>query len=132
MELGGIYRALGKLGKHHKARYFVTPVLPQMEHIMDTQEKDIAERLLTLCHPNAESMSDYDRINAFVSVGNEAADEIERLRQMLFITEQKRDLERQAVYRAYLKNCPPQGQQRGNKKDKVNQAADAIRKLCLD
>jgi ABC-type branched-subunit amino acid transport system substrate-binding protein len=50
---------------------------------MGSQEKDIVERLKNLADPSAEAMSDWNRINAFVRVADEAADEIERLRQNL-------------------------------------------------
>ena len=40
--------------------------------------------LRKLCSPDAEVLSDMVRINSFVEVGNEAADEIERLREALF------------------------------------------------
>lgn len=48
---------------------------------MDKQ--DIVDKLEQLCHPMAEALSDYDRINAFVHVGNEAIEEIKGLRAEL-------------------------------------------------
>ncbi len=44
---------------------------------------DIVKRLRALCHPMAEAMPDGARLTAFVHVGTDAADEIERLRAAL-------------------------------------------------
>lgn len=44
---------------------------------------DIVDRLRNLCAPEAETLSDGWRVKQFIKVGNEAADEIERLRTQL-------------------------------------------------
>lgn len=41
---------------------------------------DIVERLMALCNPASERMSEFDRINAFVSAGIDAAQYVTRLR----------------------------------------------------
>ena len=44
---------------------------------------ELAKRLRHLCSPDAERMSDYQRINSMVITGHEAADRIEALEAAL-------------------------------------------------
>ena len=46
-------------------------------------DNNIEDRLEQLCHPMAEALSDYDRLNAFVHVGMVAVEEITLLRSYL-------------------------------------------------
>ena len=44
---------------------------------------DLVGRLRLLCSPDAERMSDYERINVLVATGHKAADRIEQLEAAL-------------------------------------------------
>ena len=88
---------------------------------MGEEEADVVTRLRDahLCLDEADK-----------ALRNEAADEIERLREALATIGQYGSLSTPEHLKGIARTAL--GQQRDNKKDKISQAADAIRKLCLD